>query len=66
MNTNMTGFRCFSKIFASLCFGGKYSLKIGRVKVNELLMLRLLICPKHKEAKIFENHLNPGMLVFIG
>ena len=23
MNTNMTGFRCFSKIFASLCFGQK-------------------------------------------
>ena len=22
--------------------------------------------PKHKEAKIFENHLNPVMLVFIG
>ena len=23
MNTNMTGFRCFSKIFASPCFGRK-------------------------------------------
>ena len=23
MNTNMTGFKCFSKIFASLCFGWK-------------------------------------------
>ena len=23
MNTNMTGFRCFSEIFASLCFGQK-------------------------------------------
>ena len=23
MSTNMTGFRCFSKIFASLCFGQK-------------------------------------------
>ena len=22
--------------------------------------------PKHKDAKIFENHLNPVMLVFIG
>ena len=25
-----------------------------------------LIRPKHREAKIFENHLNPVMLVFIG
>ena len=33
INTNMTGFRGFSKIFASLCFGRKYSLSIGRVKV---------------------------------
>ena len=23
-------------------------------------------CPKHKDEKIFENHLNPVMLVFIG
>ena len=35
MNTNMTGFRGFSKIFASLFFGRKYtSLSIGRVKSN--------------------------------
>ena len=27
-------------------------------------MLRLL-CPKHKDAKIYVNHLNPVMLVFI-
>ena len=33
MNTNMTRFRRFSKIFASLFFGWKYSLSIGRVKV---------------------------------
>ena len=32
MNTNMTGFRLFSKIFASLCFGRKNNLCIGRVK----------------------------------
>ena len=25
-----------------------------------------LIHPKHKDAKIFENHLNPVILVFIG
>ena len=30
-----------------------------------LPMLRLL-CPKHKDAQIIENHLNPAMLVFIG
>ena len=33
MITNMTGFRWFSKFFASLCFGRKYSLSIGRIKV---------------------------------
>ena len=31
MNTNMTGFRCFSKIFASLHALDKSSLSIGRV-----------------------------------
>ena len=33
MNTNMTWFRCFSKTFASLCFGWS-SLSIGRVNIN--------------------------------
>ena len=33
MNTNMTGFRHFSKIFASVCLG-ESSLSIGRVKLN--------------------------------
>ena len=23
-------------------------------------------CPKHKDANVFENHLNPVMLLFIG
>ena len=32
MNTYMTGFRWFSKMFAFLCFGRKNSLSIGRVK----------------------------------
>ena len=32
MNTNMTWFRGYSKIFASLCFGRLSSLSIGRVK----------------------------------
>ena len=31
MNTNMTGFRWFSKIFAPLCLD-KSSLSIGRIK----------------------------------
>ena len=31
MNTNMTGFRWFSKIFEFLCLGQNYSLSIGRV-----------------------------------
>ena len=33
MITNMTGFRCLSKIFASLCFGIG-SLSIGMVRGN--------------------------------
>ena len=32
MNTNMTGFRGFSKIFVFLCLGWKLSLSIGRVR----------------------------------
>ena len=41
MNTNMTGFRWFSKIFVSLCFGPKYSalaleeLKLRRHNIND-------------------------------
>ena len=31
MSTNMAGFRLFSKIFASLCFG---LIRIGRVMTN--------------------------------
>ena len=33
-----------------------------RTSSLNLPMLRLLNCPKHKDAKIFENHLNPVML----
>ena len=32
MNINMTGFRCFSKIFESLCFGRKYPGENKHVK----------------------------------
>ena len=38
MNTDMTGFRCFSNIFASLCFG-QSSLSIGRVEEFHILTL---------------------------
>ena len=34
--------------------------------ILNLAMLRLLKGPKHRDAAIFENHLNPVMLVFIG
>ena len=46
INTNMTGLRLFSKIFASLCFGRKYSLSIGRVKLEVKIhtMLRASTC----------------------
>ena len=33
MNTNVTGFRCFSKIFTFLC-SDESSLSIGRVKIG--------------------------------
>ena len=33
MNTNKTGFRCFSKIFVSVCALDKSSLRIERVKL---------------------------------
>ena len=58
MNTNMTGFRWFSKIFASLCLD-ESSLSIGRVRIatrciksllhggllNQLALSFLLIAP---------------------
>ena len=34
MNTNMLSCRWFSKIFASLCFGWKYSSSIGRDSIT--------------------------------
>ena len=35
-------------------------------QILTLPMLRGYFCPKHKDAKIFEKHLNPIILVFIG
>ena len=58
MNTNMTGFRWFSKSFAS-------SIVLETKVASALEGLRLLR-PKHKDAKNFKKHLNPDMLVFIG
>ena len=37
-----------------------------RIKTLTLAILKATFCPKYKNAKIFENHLNPVMLVFIG
>ena len=43
-------------VLAALSFNG----------VTLPMMKLLYISPKHKDAEIFENHLNPVMLVFIG
>ena len=45
VNTNMTGLRSFSKIFASLRFGRKwpYALSIGRVKNRETTSITYFI-----------------------
>ena len=37
MNTNMTGFKWFSKFFASLCFGWKLPFNIRKVKWNRCI-----------------------------
>ena len=41
MNTNMTGFRCFSRIFASLCFGQKQPQHWEGYNVLEALSYRI-------------------------
>ena len=50
------------------CHGTLTMLKANTATTHilTLLVLRLYFNPKHKEAKIFEKHLNPAMLVFIG
>ena len=91
MNTNMTRFGCFSRIFESLCLD-ESSLSIGRVNplnawgyfskkiIFNFFMFSLLenIWKGYENknsikstsntyiAKIFENHLNTVILVFIG
>ena len=64
MNTNLIGFRWFSKIVAFLCFGQKYSLSIGRVKMqyvmisitlNWSLLERYVLIPSTKQmSKTFD------------
>ena len=39
MNTNMTGFRCFSKIFAFLFFGRKFQALEGLIKCLSITIL---------------------------
>ena len=52
--------------FAKVPYPVKY-LRIFLFIISSLTfpMLRQL-CPKHKDAKIFEKHLNPVILVFMG
>ena len=53
MNTNMTGFRCFSKIFVSLCIGPKkpqqpfFMLRLHLSKVQDHKNLCILTKPCH-------------------
>ena len=44
------------------------SEKILHIKtdINKPFQCWGYFCPKDKDAKVFENHLNPVMLVFIG
>ena len=57
MNTNMTGFRQFSKIFAFLCFG-QSSLSIGRVNpfMPECLLDKVVLTFDTFEINIGINH----------
>ena len=59
MNTNMTGFRLFSKIFASWCFGRKYSVSIGGVKVPLVILIWIYdVCDNNLEIlNDFTKHL---------
>ena len=52
VNTNMTGLRGFSKVFAFLCLG-RNSLSIGRVKHTEML--------KHATMSSIKKSLDPGL-----
>ena len=45
---------------------GNPSNKLLQVSFNPFNVEVTTNCPKHKDAKIFENHVNPVKLVFIG
>ena len=59
MNTNMTGFGCFSKSLYP-CASYESSLRINPFHAEATYVQR------EKNVKTFENHLNPVFLVFIG
>ena len=40
MNTNMTGFRWFSKLFASLCFVMKVVFALEGLNINESYIMK--------------------------
>ena len=64
MNTNMAWFRCFSKIFASLCFGER-SLSIGRVKQYNSLktFIREMSISEHYYGTIPFKYLKKSLLI---
>ena len=59
------------KMFANVLITGRTLItdrcyKVSRFILTKLTLLMLrLLHPKHKNAKLFENHLNPVMFVFI-
>ena len=66
MNTHMTWFRGFSKIFASLCFGCKYSLSIGRVNIKftkYLIASSGLCCDQQFSFKYFSKSVLATMIL---
>ena len=54
MSTHVPGFQSFFRYFASFWS--------GQISPSQCWGY---LCPKHKDANIFESHLNPVMLVFI-
>ena len=73
MSTHMPGFQSFLRYFASFCIGqiSHQQLKglIYRFSLDTCICLTLpmlrLLSFQHKNSKIFENHLNPVILVLI-
>ena len=64
MNTNMTGFRWFSKMFPSLCFGRKYPVALGGLMapdrgIHLLLHFKKCLEPIQPNLLLYENF-NPS------